>query len=176
MKKRNEIFTAVLLSASVGLGAQSLFAQNTPGSGSSMPGSEERSGPTVPSRPDTSPTIPPQPAPGVPPTGPIPGQRGTIPEKMGPDAGSQGMVVTSDHIKKAQDALKAKGLNPGTGAKLDPQTQQALSEFQKANDLPATGVLDEKTAAKLGVNLGTEGKSPSGQSTSPSPKPSDSLR
>jgi carboxyl-terminal processing protease len=95
---------------------------------------------------------------------------------MGPDAGSQGMVVTSDHIKKAQDALKAKGLNPGTGGKLDPQTQQALSEFQKANDLPATGVLDEKTAAKLGVNLGTEGKSPSGQSTSPSPKPSDSLR
>jgi hypothetical protein len=176
MKKRNEILTAALLSASVGLGAQSLFAQNSPGSGSSMPGSQERSAPTVPSRPDTSPTIPGQPSPGVPPTGPIPGQRGTIPEKMGPDAGSQGMVVTSDHIKKAQDALKAKGLNPGTGGKLDPQTQQALREFQKANDLPATGVLDEKTAAKLGVTMSTQGGSMPGESTSPSSKPSGSVR
>jgi peptidoglycan hydrolase-like protein with peptidoglycan-binding domain len=89
---------------------------------------------------------------------------------MGPDAGSQGMVVTPDHIKKAQDALKAKGLNPGTGGKLDPQTQQALREFQKSNDLPATGVLDEKTAAKLGVTMSTQG------STSPSSKPSSSVR
>jgi peptidoglycan hydrolase-like protein with peptidoglycan-binding domain len=79
---------------------------------------------------------------------------------MGPSAGDKGMVVTSEHIKKAQDALKAKGLNPGTGGKLDPRTQQALREFQKANNLPATGVLDEKTAAKLGVTMGTQGKSP----------------
>jgi hypothetical protein len=174
MKKRNEIVTAMLLSASVGLGAQSLFAQSSPGSGSSIPGGQERSGPTSPSGPDTSPTIPGQPAPGVPPTGPIPGQRGTIPEKMGPDAGSQGMVVTSDHIKKAQDALKAKGLNAGTGGKLDPQTQEALRQFQKANDLPATGVLDEKTAAKLGVTMSTQGRSMPGESTSP--KPNGSVR
>jgi Putative peptidoglycan binding domain len=174
MKKGNEILTAALLSASVGLGAQSLFAQTSPGSGSSMPGSQERSGPTVPPGPDTAPTLPPQPAPGVPPTGPIPGQRGTIPEKMGPSAGDKGMVVTAEHIKKAQDALKAKGLNPGTGGKLDPQTQQALRDFQKANNLPATGVLDEKTAAKLGVTMGTQGKSLPGESTLP--KPSDPLR
>jgi peptidoglycan hydrolase-like protein with peptidoglycan-binding domain len=95
---------------------------------------------------------------------------------MGPDAESQGMVVTSDHIKKAQDALKAKGLNPGTGGKLDPQTQQALREFQKANDLPATGVLDEKTAAKLGVTTSTPGRSMPGESTSSFPKPSDPVR
>jgi hypothetical protein len=171
MKKRNEILTALLLSASVGLGAQSLLAQSSPGSGSSMPGNQDRSGPTVPPGPDISPTIPGQP---TPPTGPIPGQRGTIPEKMGPGADDKGMVVTSEHIKKAQDALKAKGLNPGTGGKLDPRTQQALSEFQKANNLPATGVLDEKTAAKLGVTMGTQGKSLPGESTSP--KPSDPLR
>lgn len=36
---------------------------------------------------------------------------------------------------------------------MDAQTQQALRDFQKANDLPATGVLDEKTANKLGVNI-----------------------
>jgi peptidoglycan hydrolase-like protein with peptidoglycan-binding domain len=93
---------------------------------------------------------------------------------MGPDASDKGMVVTSEHIKKAQDALKAKGLNPGTGGKLDPQTQQALREFQKANDLPATGVLDEKTAAKLGVNMSPQGRLMPGQSTAP--KPSDPLR
>jgi Putative peptidoglycan binding domain len=174
MKKRNEILIAALLSASVGVGAQSLFAQSSPGSGSSMPGPQDRSGPTVPPGPDTAPTIPPQPGPGLPPTGPLPGQRGTIPEKMGPSASDKGMVVTSEHIKKAQDALKAKGLNPGTGGKLDPQTQQALQEFQKANNLPATGVLDEKTAAKLGVNMRTQERSMPGQSTSP--KPSDPMR
>lgn len=173
MKTRNEIVTAVLLFVILGWAAQSLFAQSNPGSGSSMPGNEERTGPVGPSRPDISPTIPPQRAPGTPPTGPIPGQRGTIPEQMGPDADSRGMVVTSDHIKKAQDALKAKGLNPGTGGKLDPQTQQALRDFQKANGLPATGVLDEKTAAKLGVTMSTQGSTP-GRSTSP--RASDPLR
>jgi len=63
------------------------------------------------------------------------------------------MVVSSDQIKKAQQALKAKGLNPGTDGKMDARTQQALRDFQKVNDLPATGVLDEKTAEKLGVTL-----------------------
>jgi len=154
MKKTNEILAATVLSASLALGAQSLFAQTSPGRGPSMPGSQERIGPMVPPGPDGAPTIP-QPSPGLPPTEPLPGQRGTIPEKMGPDASSQGMTVTSDHIKQAQDALKAKGLNPGTGGKLDPQTQQALSEFQRANNLPATGVLDEKTAEKLGVTMST---------------------
>jgi peptidoglycan hydrolase-like protein with peptidoglycan-binding domain len=86
------------------------------------------------------------------------------------------MAVAADHIKKAQDALKAKGLNPGTGGRMDPQTQQALREFQKANDLPATGVLDEKTAAKLGVTMSTQGSSMPGESTSPSSKPSGSVR
>jgi carboxyl-terminal processing protease len=68
------------------------------------------------------------------------------------------MVVSSDQIKKAQQALKAKGLNPGTDGKMDARTQQALRDFQKDNNLPATGVLDEKTAEKLGVERGS-GKS-----------------
>ena len=160
MKLKKEILTAALLSASVGLGAQSLFAQSTPGS--SMPGSQDRSGPTVPQPgPGTSqrPTIPGQPAPGLPQTDPIPGQPGTIPERVQrPDAG-QHMAVTSEDIKKAQDALKAKGLEPGTDGRMDAKTQQALRDFQKANDLTVTGVLDEKTAAKLGVSLGGKGKS-----------------
>jgi peptidoglycan hydrolase-like protein with peptidoglycan-binding domain len=61
------------------------------------------------------------------------------------------MVVSAEQIRKAQDALKARGLNPGTDGKLDERTQQALRDFQKQNNLPATGVLDEKTADKLGI-------------------------
>jgi peptidoglycan hydrolase-like protein with peptidoglycan-binding domain len=36
---------------------------------------------------------------------------------------------------------------------MDGKTQQALRDFQKANKLPVTGVLDAQTAAKLGVTL-----------------------
>jgi peptidoglycan hydrolase-like protein with peptidoglycan-binding domain len=64
------------------------------------------------------------------------------------------MVISSEDIKKAQEALKAKGMDPGPATgRMDAKTQEALSEFQKANNLPATGVLDERTAEKLGVAL-----------------------
>ena len=83
----------------------------------------------------------------------MPGQPGTIPERVErPSAGDKGMVVSSDDIKKAKEALKAKGLNPGPiDGTLDSKTQQALRDFQKANKLPVTGVLDAQTAEKLGV-------------------------
>jgi hypothetical protein len=153
MSRRRKILTAALLSASVGLGAHSVFAQSSPG-GSSIPGGPMQPGPAVPQpEPRTQPTIPGQPAPGLPQTNPIPGQPGTIPERMEhPRAGTErDMVISSAEIKKAQEALKAKGHNPGMDGKMDAQTQQALRDFQKANDLPATGVLDDKTASKLGV-------------------------
>ncbi len=103
---------------------------------------------------EVEPTIPGKPAPGLPQREPIPGRPGTIPERTQvPNMAPEDMVITPSHVNKAQDALKANGHNPGTGGKMDPATQQALQEFQKKNNLPATGVLDEKTAAKLGVNL-----------------------
>jgi hypothetical protein len=152
MKGKRQILTAALLSASVGLGAQSIFAQSTvPGGGSMGPKDQVQPGPNVPR--ETQPTIPGQPAPGIPQTSPMPGQPGTIPERaQRPSTGDQNMAVSSDDIKKAQDALKAKGLTPGSDGKMDAKTQQALRDFQKANKLPVTGVLDEKTAEKLGVN------------------------
>ena len=179
MKARKPFLTAALLSASVGLGVQSLHAQSTPGSGSSMPGSQERSGPTVP-RPEPStpqqPTIPGQPAPGLPQTDPMPGQPGTIPERVeSPEIGRQNLAVTSAEIKKVQEALKAKGLNPGAEGKMDAQTQRALREFQQANNLPMTGALDEKTAQKLGVNLGGDSTFGNSGSSSPSSKSRPSL-
>ena len=159
MKRRRKVLTAALLSASVGLGAQSIFAQNAPSGSPSAPGNP---GQTIPQPgPRTQPTIPGQPAPGLPQTDPIPGQPGTIPERVQQPRSGDNMVVSADHIKKAQEALKSKGLNPGSDGKMDEKTQQALRDFQKVNNLPATGVLDEQTAAKLGVKLDS-GKSSSG--------------
>ena len=132
MKRKKQILSAVILSGSVGLGANSLFAQGAPGSGQPGPSPQPRQ------------------------TEPMPGQPGTIPERVErPSAGDKGMVVSSDDIKKAKEALKAKGLNPGPiDGTLDTKTQQALRDFQKANKLPVTGVLDAQTAEKLGVSTG----------------------
>jgi peptidoglycan hydrolase-like protein with peptidoglycan-binding domain len=170
MKRKKQILSAVILSGSVGLGANSLFAQGAPGSG--------QPGPTPQPR-QTQPTIPGQPGgPGLPQTEPMPGQPGTIPERVErPSAGDKGMVVSSDDIKKAKEALKAKGLNPGPiDGTLDSKTQQALRDFQKANKLPVTGVLDAQTAEKLGVTTekgAIPGRAPGGSSLpkdSPMPK------
>lgn len=103
-----------------------------------------------------------QPAPGVPQPEPLPGQPGTIPEQIQPpDASSQKeMVISAEEITRAQEGLKAKGYDPGavTG-RLHARTQEALREFQKANNLTPTGVLDKKTADKLGVVVPDETRS-----------------
>ena len=145
MERKKQIFSAVLLSGSVALGAHTLFAQGT--SGPSVPG------PGTEMPPQTQPTIPGQPAPGSPQTEPLPGQPGTIPERIQPpDAGSQQeMVISAEEIKRAQEALKAKGHDPGAiSGRMHAKTQEALREFQRANNLTPTGVLDKKTADKLG--------------------------
>jgi hypothetical protein len=171
MKSKKQVFTMALLSASLGLGAQSLFAQSGPSGGTMGPTSPM--GPEVPRQ--TQPTIPGQPAPGMPQTSPMPGQPGTIPERIQPPrAGDQNMTVSSDDIMRAQAALKAKGLNPGTDGRMDAKTQQALREFQKSNNLPATGVLDDKTAAKLGISKNSDLKSVP-ESGSSSSRPGNSL-
>jgi hypothetical protein len=175
MRRKKQIVTAALLSGSVALGAQSLFAQGAPGGGPSGPSSPGQTGPTVPqpgptTPRQTQPTNPGQPAPGLGQSDPapgqpgtVPGQRGTIPERVErPDtSGTQGTATASpENIKKAQDALKARGLNPGTDGKMDAKTQQALRDFQKANNLPVTGVLDQKTAQQLGITLEGQGSTP----------------
>lgn len=172
MKRKRQLLTAALLSAGVGLGAQSIFAQSTvPGGGAIGPNNPSQPSPSTPR--ETQPTIPGQPAPGIPQTDRMPGQPGTIPEQVQrPSAGNQNMAVTSDDIKKAQEALKAKGLSPGSDGKMDAKTQQALRDFQKSNNLPVTGVLDDKTAEKLGVNKNSDVRSiperdPSGMSSKP---------
>ena len=55
-------------------------------------------------------------------------------------------------IQQAQERLKARGFDPGPiDGILGPQTRSALNEYQAAQRLPTTGVLDEKTRNSLGV-------------------------
>src|SRR6185503_3365693 len=63
--------------------------------------------------------------------------------------------MSKDKVKAVQAALKNKGMDPGPeDGVLGPKTQQALREFQKSNNLSATGRLDDKTVSALGVDAG----------------------
>lgn len=166
MNFNKQAMAALVISASLGWGTQAVLGQVAPGGAPSGPTPPGGMGPGAP-QPDPNfprpmqPTIPGQPAPGLPgQTQPIPGQPGTIPERIQPpDAGSQrdrSANVSPDDVRKAQQALRANGHNPGTASGvMDSQTQQALRDFQKANNLPVTGVLDQQTAQKLGVTGGS---------------------
>jgi peptidoglycan hydrolase-like protein with peptidoglycan-binding domain len=81
--------------------------------------------------------------------------------------------MSAHDIQKVQDALTAKGHNPGTSGTMDDQTRDAIRAFQKANNLTLTGTVDEKTAAALGVNLSSSTKS-GDKSTGSSGMPSGS--
>lgn len=59
------------------------------------------------------------------------------------------------NIKDVQQALKEKGFDPGPiDGVMGPKTRDALKSFQSANNLKATGKLDEQTAQQLGVEAG----------------------
>lgn len=55
-------------------------------------------------------------------------------------------------VKKVQETLRDKGYDPGpVDGVLGAQTREAISQYQKAENLPVTGHLDAQTAGKLGV-------------------------
>lgn len=155
MKQNKSILTAVILSGSIGLGVSSISAQTAPGG-----------------------KQPEQPIPErvQPPSGET-GQKGVGVGVEGRVQGSASM--SSDDIKKVKEALKAKGHDPGNiDGNMDIKTQQALRDFQKANNLPVTGILDSQTAAKLGVSAssqsGASGSRQQGQEGSGSQRPQGS--
>lgn len=60
----------------------------------------------------------------------------------------------SEQIRKVQEALKAKGDNPGAiDGIMGRKTKAALKKFQQQNKLKVTAMLDEQTAEKLGVEM-----------------------
>ena len=57
-----------------------------------------------------------------------------------------------DNIKKVQQTLRDKGFDPGPiDGHVGSQTREAISQYQKSENLPVTGHLDAETAGKLGV-------------------------
>jgi len=67
----------------------------------------------------------------------------------------------SERIKKIQEALKAKGEDPGAiDGHMGKKTREAIRAFQKTNGLKVTGRMDKGTAEKLGVELAAAPKNP----------------
>ena len=62
----------------------------------------------------------------------------------------------SDHpsrVRRAQEALKSEGHDPGPiDGVMGPKTHEALRQYQKQENLKQTGRLDEDTMSKLGVS------------------------
>ena len=180
MNRRIPVAAGILLSA-IAFGPVS-NAQNTPATGSTPGGTgSPGAGAAAPMPPpgtaprQMEPTIPGKPAPVNPRLAqPLPGQPGTIPEQIQPPGATPQTTtgsLSSDQIKRAQEALKAKGMNPGTiSGNNDPSTQQAIRDFQKANNLPVTGVLDQNTLDKLGISGTGAPAAPSTQNSGTAPQ------
>jgi hypothetical protein len=106
----------------------------------------------------------------------IPGQEGTIPEiiqRPGDVTPQAQMTVSPAEIRRAQEVLKAKGFDPGAASgNLHAGTQEALRQYQKANNLPVTGVLDQRTAETLGIEIRKSDSKPSDSKVSKEPSQS----
>ena len=54
--------------------------------------------------------------------------------------------------RAAQEALKTQGFDPGPAdGVMGPRTKAAISDYQRRENLPVTGMLDDATMAKLNV-------------------------
>ena len=148
MKNKRAMLTAVILGGTLGLAANSLWAQTV--EKKSIPAAQDR----IPTKPSDDQALRPR-----------------------ASESKRGAAMSAQDIQKVQDALKAKGHKPGTSGTMDDQTRDAIRAFQKANNLTLTGTVDEKTAAALGVTLSSSTKSgdkSTGSSGMPSEKSTDS--
>lgn len=69
-----------------------------------------------------------------------------------PNGGKSSKEPKAAQVKQAQEQLKAAGFDPGRlDGILGPQTRATLREYQAAQGLPTTGILDEKTRRSLGL-------------------------
>jgi peptidoglycan hydrolase-like protein with peptidoglycan-binding domain len=104
----------------------------------------------------------------------------TSPGTTGSDAKSDGMKSDSmksdtmksggakaagaggqERVRKVQEALKDKGMDPGpVDGIMGPKTQSALRDFQKQEGMEETGRLDAETMSKLGVASAGAGSPP----------------
>lgn len=81
---------------------------------------------------------------------PDPGTQQQAPQAGGQAAGEQ--MPDQQTVRKVQEKLNEEGYSVGpTDGVWGPQTQQALTQFQQAEGLEATGQLDEQTMSALGI-------------------------
>jgi SH3 domain-containing YSC84-like protein 1 len=65
-----------------------------------------------------------------------------------------GTASSVEDLRQMQMALKNRGYDPGEiNGLISSDTQRAVRDFQAANNLPVTGILDERTQAALGVSI-----------------------
>ena len=60
-------------------------------------------------------------------------------------------AAPNKQVKAVQTALNKEGYKVAVDGKMGKQTRAALTKFQKAQGLPATGKTDDATLKKLGV-------------------------
>jgi peptidoglycan hydrolase-like protein with peptidoglycan-binding domain len=61
-------------------------------------------------------------------------------------------LMNQDSIKKLQETLRDKGYYSGkVDGVLGPRTREGIRQYQKSENLPVTGRLDDQTSGKLGV-------------------------
>ena len=82
---------------------------------------------------------------------------GTMPTTSGsglsslPPAGNG--QISGEQVRSVQQALQGKGMDPGAvDGVMGPRTQDAVRNFQKAQNLPQTGRIDAPTLQKLGIS------------------------
>jgi hypothetical protein len=151
MKRNKQLVTVVILSGTLSLGAQALFAQSAPGGAPSGPGTPRQTTPTVPQPgatfpepgttipQQTQPNIPGQPAPGIPQTRPFPGQpttpsspqSETIPGQTTPVPGQPGTIPEILDQPGATNRLDRPGTSterqtPGTGSSLEGERRSII--------------------------------------------------
>jgi peptidoglycan hydrolase-like protein with peptidoglycan-binding domain len=85
--------------------------------------------------------------------------------------GGDSHVAMSD-TRAAQEALKTQGFDPGPiDGRMGPRTKAAVSDYQRKNDLPLTGMLDDATMSKLNVRSSRSADVPAASpTTQPDPK------
>jgi peptidoglycan hydrolase-like protein with peptidoglycan-binding domain len=80
--------------------------------------------------------------------------------------------VSMNDTRAAQEALKTQGFDPGPAdGRMGPRTRAALTDYQRKNDLPTSGMLDDATMSKLNVRSTRADDVPAASpTTQPDPK------
>jgi len=88
----------------------------------------------------------------------VAGMSGLVLTPLVSTASPKPAVITHQDITKVQKTLRSGGYYRGrVDGLMGPQTRAAIRQYQKSNQLAATGRLDAQTAGKLGVGSESTG-------------------